>query len=59
VFENIFGDLAPNIPGQANVNRINEAYKMAATLISMVPLLITYIFAQKQFIAGIENTGIK
>ena len=58
-FENVFADLAPSIPGQANVNRINEAYKMAATLISMVPLLITYVFAQRQFIEGIENTGFK
>lgn len=58
-FDSVFGDLAPKIPGQANVNKINEAYKMAATLISIIPLLITYAFAQRQFIAGIENTGFK
>ncbi len=43
--------------GAANL-RINEAYKMAATLISIAPLLILYGFVQKQFIQGIENTGI-
>lgn len=38
--------------------RINEAYKMSATLISITPLLILYAFVQKKFIQGIENTGI-
>ena len=38
--------------------RLNEAYKMAATFISILPLLALYLFVQKQFIQGIENTGI-
>ncbi len=38
--------------------RLNEAYKMAATLISIAPLLLLYMGVQKQFIQGIENTGI-
>jgi len=38
--------------------KLNEAYKMAATLISITPLLVLYAFVQKQFIQGIENTGI-
>lgn len=38
--------------------RLNEAYKMAATLISILPLIVLYLFVQKQFIQGIENTGI-
>lgn len=38
--------------------KINEAYKMSATLISIVPLLTLYAFVQKKFIQGIENTGI-
>jgi len=58
-FDNVFSDLSSQIPGQGGDNRINEAYKMAATFISIIPLLITYAFAQKQFIEGIENTGIK
>ena len=37
---------------------INEAQKMAATLISIAPLLLLYALVQKQFIQGIENTGI-
>ncbi|MCR5153617.1 MAG: carbohydrate ABC transporter permease [Lachnospiraceae bacterium] len=38
--------------------KLNEAYKMAATFISIVPLLLLYSFVQKKFIEGIENTGI-
>ncbi|HIW42990.1 MAG TPA: carbohydrate ABC transporter permease [Candidatus Mediterraneibacter vanvlietii] len=32
---------------------------MAATLISVIPILIVYLFAQKYFIEGVQNTGIK
>ncbi len=38
--------------------KLNEADKMAATFISIAPLLILYSFVQKRFIEGIENTGI-
>ena len=38
--------------------RINEAYKMAATFISILPLIGLYLLVQRQFIQGIENTGI-
>lgn len=38
--------------------KLNEAYKMAATLISIAPLLLLYALVQKRFILGIENTGI-
>lgn len=37
---------------------VNEAKRMAATLLSILPLLILYGVVQKQFIQGIENTGI-
>lgn len=39
-------------------NLLSEAYKMAATFFSINPLLIIYLIAQRQFIQGIENTGI-
>ena len=32
---------------------------MAGSLVSMVPILIVYAFAQKYFIAGIQEGGIK
>ena len=49
MFDNSAGGVASNL---------NEAQKMAATLISIAPLLILYALVQKQFIQGIENTGI-
>lgn len=57
-FDSYFQQLGSDIPGQAGEARINEAYKMAATFLSMLPLLVLYFVAQKQFIQGIENTGI-
>ena len=38
--------------------RLNEALRMSGTLISMFPLFILYMCVQKQFIKGIENTGL-
>ena len=38
--------------------RLNAAYKMSATLISISPLVLLYVFVQRKFIQGIENTGI-
>lgn len=46
------------VSAQGGAFKLNEAYKMAATLISISPLLLLYVFVQKQFIQGIENTGI-
>ena len=59
-FDNIFDSViqATSQPGQAGDMRINEAYKMSATFISVAPLLILYAFVQKKFIEGIESTGI-
>lgn len=44
--------------GSGAETAINEAQRMAATLVSIAPLLILYAVVQKQFIQGIENTGI-
>ncbi|NLG81296.1 MAG: carbohydrate ABC transporter permease [Bacilli bacterium] len=57
----IFDSTFSNLYGGSNSAeqiRINESYKMAGTLITMLPLIILYIFAQRQFIEGIERTGI-
>jgi multiple sugar transport system permease protein len=32
---------------------------MAATVLAILPLLVGFLFAQKQFIEGITLTGIK
>ncbi|NLM86025.1 MAG: carbohydrate ABC transporter permease [Clostridiales bacterium] len=46
------------VSAQGGGFRLNEAYKMAATLIAILPLVVLYIFVQKKFIQGIENAGI-
>lgn len=58
IFDSLFQTRPPDVPGQGGSARISEAYKSAATLITMIPLFIIYAFAQRQFIEGIENTGI-
>ena len=60
------GDALELLPGRLSlfdngstsnaVSELNEAIKMAATLIA--PLLVLYACVQRQFIEGIENTGI-
>lgn len=37
---------------------LNEGFKMAGTLVSILPLIILYLFVQRKFIEGIEQTGI-
>ncbi len=54
-FDSVFASTGTGLSGGS---LINEAYKMAGTLISMTPLLIMYLFFQKRFVEGIENTGI-
>jgi len=52
LFDSLFGSR-----GGSN-NNINEAYKMAATLLTMLPILALYFITQKQFVQGIESSGI-
>lgn len=56
-FDSAFSTYASSSRGSSE-SKINEAYKMAATLISISPMLVLYAFVQKKFIQGIENTGI-
>jgi multiple sugar transport system permease protein len=59
MFESLFESAGPQIPTPGGaIAMINEAYIMAATLISMAPLVLLYFFVQKRFIEGIESTGI-
>lgn len=48
-FSTSFGDTA---------NRLNERYQFAATLLTILPLILFYLVVQKQFVKGIESTGI-
>ena len=39
-------------------NKINESLRMAATILTILPLIIVYLLLQKQFIEGIESSGL-
>jgi multiple sugar transport system permease protein len=59
MFDSIF-DQYTSSGGSLNQEqqRINEAYKMSATLISILPLFSLYLAVQRQLIKGIEGAGI-
>ncbi|MBR6396598.1 MAG: carbohydrate ABC transporter permease [Lachnospiraceae bacterium] len=58
MFDSVFATYASSGGAGGGEMKLNEAYKMAGTFISILPLLVLYGFVQKQFIQGIENTGI-
>jgi len=58
MFDNIFGQYTSGAALSFEQQRINEAYKMSATLISILPLFIMYLLVQRQLIKGIESAGI-
>jgi len=37
----------------------NEQYMVAAALISLIPILIVFFFAEKYFVSNFNNSGIK
>jgi multiple sugar transport system permease protein len=59
MFDSIFEQYASSSGGlNQEQQRVNEAYKMSATLISILPLFVLYIVVQKQLIKGIESAGL-
>lgn len=43
---------------EASPNRLNDAIRMAGTMLSILPLLIIYLLLQRQFIESIDKAGI-
>ncbi len=61
IFDSLFDTRSndvQSVTGGDATPRVSEAYRMAATFMSMLPLFIIYFVAQKQFVEGIEKTGI-
>jgi len=52
-----FAQMFPSSTGSPS-NRLNEGIRLAATFITILPLLITYLFLQRQFVESLERTGI-
>lgn len=44
--------------GSSNSASINDAYRMAATILTILPLLIIYAILQKQFVESVDRAGI-
>jgi len=44
--------------GSGNIDYANEAIRMAATILIILPMLILYFILQRWFIEGIDKTGI-
>lgn len=43
---------------EGGTNKLNEGITMAGTMITLIPLLITYFFLQKYFVESIDKSGI-
>lgn len=56
-FDSLFGASFSTSFGDTS-NRLNERYQFAATLLTIVPLMLFYLVMQKQFVKGIESAGI-
>ena len=55
-FESIYEQY--NQGSQQQLGNINESIKMAGTMLSILPLLLMYVFLQKYFVESIDRTGI-
>lgn len=41
-----------------STNHLNEAIKMAGTMLAIAPMLVMYLFLQKQFVESVDRAGI-
>lgn len=57
-FDSLFSSRASTSPYAGREVQLVESFKMAATVVSIIPLLIIYFVGQKSFVQGIEKTGI-
>ena len=44
--------------GVSSTNKLNDAIKMAGTMLSVAPLMLLYFFLQKQFVESVDRAGI-
>ena len=57
-FDSLFGSRISNTRQEGDAVQLVESFKMAATVISIIPLMILYFLGQKSFVEGIEKSGI-
>ena len=56
-FNTLFGAAYPSSQG-SSLNRLNERIQMAATLLTVAPLMVLYLIMQRKFVQGVESSGI-
>lgn len=56
-FNSLFGAAYGSSQG-STLNRLNERIQMAATLLTVAPLMLLYLVMQKKFVQGVEASGI-
>lgn len=56
-FDKLFGAAYPASQG-SSLNRLNERIQMAATLLTVGPLMILYLIMQRKFVEGVEASGV-
>lgn len=49
---------ATHAQSTTSTNRLNDAIKMAGTMLAVAPMMILYMFLQKQFVESIDRAGI-
>lgn len=45
-------------PWEASPNKLNDAIRMAGTMLAIVPLMLLYLVLQKQFVESVDKAGI-
>ena len=49
---------ATHAQSTTSTNRLNDAIKMAGTMLSIAPMMLMYFFLQKQFVESVDKAGI-
>ncbi len=49
---------ATHAQSTTSTNRLNDAIKMAGTMLAIAPMMIMYFFLQKQFVESVDKAGI-
>ena len=49
---------ATHAQSTTSTNKLNDAIKMAGTMLTVAPMMILYFFLQKQFVESIDKAGI-
>lgn len=56
-FNDSYTSVGASVTGEA-MGSLNEGIKMAATMLSILPVLLMYFVLQKQFVESVDRTGI-